>query len=130
MPHEVLHAVLQQQLAFLEGDFFDLFGFFPGSFVGNPSLKPESSRGVEASVRYRRNDLQASLTAYRQRLKDEIVDVFGFPLSTTVNRSEKSRRSGIEAELGWRPSDALRLTANYAYLDATEPGRATQSRHV
>jgi vitamin B12 transporter len=25
--------------------FFDLYGFFPGSFAGNPSLKPESSRG-------------------------------------------------------------------------------------
>ena len=22
--------------------FFDLYGFFPGSFVGNPALKPES----------------------------------------------------------------------------------------
>ncbi len=102
--------------------FFDMFGFFPGSFVGNPSLHPESSRGVEASIRYRRDRVQASLTGYRQRLKDEIVDVFGFPLSTTVNRNEKSRRSGIEAELGWRPSDALRVTANYAYLEATEPG--------
>ena len=33
--------------------FFDLYGFFPGSFVGNPSLKPESSRGFEVSLRYR-----------------------------------------------------------------------------
>ena len=32
--------------------FFDLYGFFPGSFVGNPALKPESSRGFEASLRY------------------------------------------------------------------------------
>ena len=33
--------------------FFDLFGFFPGSFAGNPSLRPETSRGGEVSLRYR-----------------------------------------------------------------------------
>ena len=110
--------------------FFDLYGFFPGSFIGNPSLKPESSRGVEASIRYRRAAFRASLTAYRQRLKDEIVDVFGFPLSTTVNRDAASRRSGVEAELGWQVSDALRLSANYAWLRATQPGGAVQVREV
>lgn len=110
--------------------FFDLYGFFPGSFVGNPALKPESSRGVEVSVRYRGRRLQGSLTGYRQRLSDEIVDVFGFPLSTTVNRDAKSRRSGLEAELGWQFGDALRLAANYAYLKASEPGGTSQVREV
>lgn len=110
--------------------FFDLYGFFPGSFVGNPALKPESSRGVEASVRYRRSHFQGALTWYRQRLKDEIVDVFGFPLSTTINRDETSRRSGIEAELGWQISDAVRLSAYYAYLKATQPSGAAQLREV
>ena len=33
--------------------FFDLYGFFPRNFVGNPELKPESSRGFEVSLRYR-----------------------------------------------------------------------------
>jgi vitamin B12 transporter len=104
--------------------FFDLYGFFPGSFVGNPSLKPESSRGFEVSARYRRSHLTTALTWYRQRLKDEIVDVFDPSTfrSSTTNRTESSRRSGFEAELGWQPAAALRLTATYAYLDATEPG--------
>ena len=102
--------------------FFDLYGFFPGDFIGNPSLRPESSRGVEASLRYRSSHAHASLTIYRQRLKDEIVDVFSFPLSTTINREEKSRRSGLEADVGWRIGDSLRLSANYSYLKATEPG--------
>jgi len=104
--------------------FFDLYGFFPGNFFGNPSLKPESSRGVEASVRYRRGRFDASLTGYRQKLHDEIADVFD-PVtfeSSTVNRSAASHRSGIEAEIGWRLGDRLRLSANYAYLRATEPG--------
>jgi vitamin B12 transporter len=110
--------------------FFDLFGFFPNNFVGNPSLKPQSSRGFEASVRYRRGDFEASLTGYRQRLHDEIVDVFDpitFLLST-ANRRQVSHRSGIEAEAVWVASDKLRLTATYAYLNATQPDDVTMQQ--
>ena len=110
--------------------FFDLFGFFPGSFLGNPSLRPESSRGAEASVRYRSDHARAALSIYRQRLKDEIIDVFGIPLSTTINRDGKSRRSGVEAEIGWQFGEALRLTATYAYLNASQPGGTSQVREV
>jgi vitamin B12 transporter len=110
--------------------FFDLYGFFPNSFVGNPSLKPESSRGFEGSLRFRRADFAASLTAYRQTLRDEIVDLFDPDtfLSSTENREGKSRRWGIEAEMSWRPSAALRLAGNYAYLKATQPDGAGDAR--
>jgi vitamin B12 transporter len=110
--------------------FFDLYGFFPGNFSGNPSLRPESSRGFEASARYRHGGLEASLTAYRQRLHDEIVDVTDPTtfLQTTVNRDGVSRRSGIEAEAGWRLGETLRLSANYAYLHAAEPDGSTELR--
>lgn len=103
--------------------FFDLFGFFPGNFTGNPDLKPESSRGYELSLRYRRGPVAASLTGYRQRLRDEIVDVFDPAtfIFSTKNRDLASKRSGIEAELAWAPSQSVRLMANYAYLRATEP---------
>jgi vitamin B12 transporter len=103
--------------------FFDLFGFFPGSFVGNPSLKPESSRGFEASLRYRKGAFDAALTGYEQQLHSEIVDVFDpvMFVSSTVNRSAISHRSGVEAEIGWSISDRLRVSANYAFLHATEP---------
>jgi vitamin B12 transporter len=106
--------------------FFDLYGFFPNNFLGNPSLKPESSRGFEASLRYRRGRLNASLTGYSQRLHDEIVDVFD-PVTflfSAANRRETSRRSGVEAEVGWQLGDKLRLWANYAYLNATQPDEA------
>jgi vitamin B12 transporter len=103
--------------------FFDLYGVFPGSFSGNPSLKPESSRGFEAAVRYRSGPFAASLTGYRQRLHDEIVDVSDPAtfLQTAINRDATSRRSGIEAETSWHLGDKLRLSANYSLLHATEP---------
>ena len=103
--------------------FFDLFGFFPGDFVGNPNLKPESSRGFEASLRYRRGPFGASLTAYRQRLHDEIVNNATF--TSVLNSSGSSRRSGIEATVDWKIADGLRLSANYAYLKATQPDAVT-----
>jgi vitamin B12 transporter len=103
--------------------FFDLYGFFPGSFVGNPALKPEISRGSEASVRYRKGAFDAAITAYRQRLHDEIVDTFDPVtfLSSTINRGVISHRSGVEIEFSWSLADWLRLSANYAYLHATQP---------
>ena len=103
--------------------FFDLYGTFPNNFVGNPNLSPETSRGFEGSLRFRRSAFSASLTAYRQRLHQEIVDVFDFTtfLSTTRNSNAISHRSGIEAEAGWQVSPHLRLTANYAFLHATQP---------
>ncbi|MDP9422528.1 MAG: TonB-dependent receptor [Pseudomonadota bacterium] len=102
--------------------FFDLYGFFPGSFAGNPDLKPESSRGGDISLRYASEHVGASMTYFRQRLKDEIATVF-LPdfTSTAVNADGKSKRQGIELEGFYTPSDALRLTINYAWLDASEP---------
>ena len=106
--------------------FFDLYGFFPNNFEGNPSLKPESSRGFEGSLRFRRAKIAASLTAYSQRLRDEILDTFDFDtfLSSTANSPGTSRRWGIEAELRWQPLEALRISANYAYLRASQPDSA------
>lgn len=113
--------------AFAEGiaqpTFFDLYGFYPNNFVGNPSLKPEHSRGFEVSIRVRHARLSASLTAFRQRLHDEIVDTFNLStfLSSTANSADTSYRKGVEAELAWNPAQWFRLTANYAFLRATQP---------
>jgi len=106
--------------------FFDLYGFFPGNFVGNPDLKPESSRGFEVALRYRRGAVGASLTGYRQRLYDEIVNNATF--TSVLNAPGSSRRSGIEATVDWQLGEALRLSANYAYLKATQPDAVTGER--
>jgi vitamin B12 transporter len=103
--------------------FFDLFGFFPGNFVGNPNLRPESSRGFELSLRYRRGPFGASLTGYRQRLHDEIVNNATF--TSVLNSPGASKRAGVEATVDWKIADQLRLSANYAYLRATQPDPVT-----
>ncbi|MGH6707102.1 MAG: TonB-dependent receptor plug domain-containing protein [Sphingomicrobium sp.] len=98
--------------------FFDLYGFFPDFFIGNPDLKPEQSKGWEISGRFVRGSFHGALIYYRQRLRDEIIDSPDF--TSTVNATGTSRRQGIEVEAGWTFSKALRLNANYAWLDATE----------
>jgi vitamin B12 transporter len=103
--------------------FFDLYGFFPGNFVGNPALRPESSSGFEASLRFRNGPLGASLTAYRQRLHDEIVNNATF--TSVLNAPGTSRRAGIEASLDWTLISELRFSANYAYLEAIQPDPVT-----
>lgn len=104
--------------------FTELFGFFPGTFIGNPNLKPETSRGYEASLRFHRGSFAGSLTGYRQRLHDEIVGNADF--TTSLNAPGVSHRSGVEVEGSWNLSKTLRLSANYSYLDATQPNDAGQ----
>jgi vitamin B12 transporter len=102
--------------------FYDLFGFFPGSFVGNPDLKPETSRGWEAGLRWSGNRLSLGIAGFSGRLRNEIVDTFD-PLtflSSTANATGKSRRDGIELSASWRHADWLNLEANYTWLDAGE----------
>lgn len=106
--------------------FFDLYGFFPGSFIGNPSLKPESSRGLETGLRYRGGGIRAGLILYRQRLEDEIVDTPDF--TSTVNASGTSRRRGVEAELGWEAGPWLRLSSHYAWLNARQDDDLHEAR--
>jgi vitamin B12 transporter len=103
--------------------FFDLYGFFPGNFVGNPNLKPESSRGFELSLRYRHGPFGTSLTGYRQRLHDEIINNATF--TSVLNSPATSRRSGVEATVDWKVADEFRLSADYAYLHATQPDPVT-----
>jgi vitamin B12 transporter len=118
--HWTLHAAYGEGIA--QPTFYDLYGFFPGSFVGNPDLKPERSRGWEAGVRWENTAVRVGVTGFSSRLRDEIVDVFDPVtfLSSTANASGRSRRDGAEAEAAWRAAGWLNLALNYTYLDADE----------
>jgi vitamin B12 transporter len=102
--------------------FYDLYGFFPGSFAGNPNLLPERSRGWEAGLEWRGGRLTLGATYFSARLSDEIVDVFdpGTFLSSTANATGTSRREGVELVADYRAAGWLNLSVNYTYLDAGE----------
>jgi vitamin B12 transporter len=101
--------------------FYDLFGFFPGSFNGNPGLRPESSAGWEAGIRWRSEAASLGITGFSNRLKNEILPVFDPRtfIASTINAEGKSPRRGLELDGGYRWK-GLRLDANYTFLDARE----------
>ncbi|MGF1549458.1 MAG: TonB-dependent receptor plug domain-containing protein, partial [Sphingomonadaceae bacterium] len=103
--------------------FFDLHGFFPGSFIGNPALKPESSRGHELGLRWQGARAAVAATLFRHDLEDEIVTVFDPAtfLSSAANAAGRSERRGIELAAAAQPASGLEIGANYSWLDAGEP---------
>lgn len=103
--------------------FYDLHGFFPGSFVGNPDLLPETSRGWEAGLRWTDGRLSAGITGFTGRLRNEIVPTFDPVtfLSGAANAEGASRRDGIELTASWRRAAWLNVEVNYTWLDASEP---------
>lgn len=113
--------------------FTDRFGFFPGSFVGNPDLQPETSTGWELGLDYAlpSRRLRVAVAYFRQTLEDEI-DGFVFDpvtfLFTAVNQAGDSRRQGVELVLGADVGTALSFTGSYTYLDATEQDFAGQQQ--
>jgi vitamin B12 transporter len=114
--------------------FFDLFGFFPGTFIGNPNLTPEKSRGWDLGVeqKFLRNRLVVDLTYFQSILTDEIVTVFlpgGPPFLTTVaNQTGESDRQGIELSFKAALSSDLSMTAAYTWTDATDPDGRVEVR--
>jgi vitamin B12 transporter len=115
-----VHAAYGEGIA--QPTFFDLFGFFPGSFRGNPGLRPERSRGWEAGIGWRRAKGGIDLTGFSDDLRDEIVSTFDPAtfLSGTANATGTSKRRGIELSADWRPARFLRLAFNYTRLHASE----------
>jgi vitamin B12 transporter len=107
--------------------FTERFGFFADQFIGNPSLKPEKSRGWELGFDSQWADSRVTLSAvyFDQTLEDEI-DGFVFDpdsfLFTAVNKDSDSRRQGVEIVFDWRAMNDLDIAANYTYTDASETG--------
>lgn len=103
--------------------FYDLYGFFPGSFTGNPALRTERANSWNAGIRWReRKRVSLALSLFSARVEDEIVDVFD-PVtfrSTAANATGTSRRQGVEFEAEWRPAKAANLAFYYTWLDAEE----------
>ncbi len=107
---------------FAQPTVYDLYGFFPGNFVGNPDLEPERGWNAEAGIGWTNGAIALDVTGFTGRLKDEIIDTFDAVtfISSTANATGQSRRKGLEATLEANPVDWLRLSASYSYLDAGE----------
>ena len=105
--------------------FVDRFGFFSDEFIGNPQLKPETSKGWEIGFEQPLPVLSASFAAtyFDEQLEDEIDGFVFDPASsffTAANRPGRSERSGVELRFEADLSSSVELSGNYTYLDSTE----------
>jgi vitamin B12 transporter len=109
---------------------FELYGFFPAFFVGNPDLKPERSTGFDVGWDQSFGDgaLEIGLTYFHGSLKDEIYTDFSVFPSTARNQTTDSKRQGIEAEAVAALPLSMRLRGSLAWLDADEAGFAELRR--
>ena len=113
--------------------FFELFGFIPESFAGNPDLKPESSKGWDLGLSGEATDGRYAwdLTYFRSRLNSEIITSFGPApdyFSQPINLDGASRREGWEASLTADVSELITIDANFTLLDSEEPGGRREVR--
>ena len=105
--------------------FYDLYGFFPGSFIGNPALGPERSKGWDAGVRWReRRRLSLGAQPVQRQPRRTRSSTSSIPRPSArppPTPTGTSRRRGIEAEAelaAWRK--AASSSFNYTWLDAEE----------
>lgn len=102
--------------------FIEQFGFFVGSFIGNPNLKPERSLGWDAGIEQRwfGGRLVTDVTYFASDFEDKItlVTAGGGFISTPVNVPGVSPRRGVEVSARFTPLDWLVLAGTYTYTDA------------
>ncbi|MBK6596727.1 MAG: TonB-dependent receptor [Proteobacteria bacterium] len=114
---------------------FELFGFIPSTFIGNPDLTPEQSTSWDIGIERRFMDDRwiADLTYFHADLTDEIQTVFLPPdfNATVVNATRDSKRKGVELDLRAALGVQWDLRASYTYTDAEEPkGDANYAREL
>ena len=113
-----LTAKLLYGRAFRAPAFIEAYGSGNPVAHGNPSLKPETNRTIEAAVSWQaRLDTQVNLSLFRYNMDDVIRSVAN-PTpntgSTYQNTGEQVGRGG-ELELVWSASRAFRVTGNIAW---------------
>ncbi len=102
--------------------FFELFGFFPAFFTGNPNLKAERSTGYELGWEQHIGAADLSISGYASRLKNEIFTDFGVFPATARNRTGKSHRRGLEIEGNWPVNAALTLFGSATFQHTSQSG--------
>ncbi|MEL7188437.1 MAG: TonB-dependent receptor [Pseudomonadota bacterium] len=104
----------------------ELFGFFDGTFVGNPDLQPEESTSWEVGVdqTFADGNVIVSATYFNAELDNEIFTSFPPPnfTATPGNRDTTSTQRGVELALAAELGAGFSLNGAYAFLDAEEDG--------
>jgi vitamin B12 transporter len=109
--------------------FVERYGYYETGgplFIGNPDLKPESSKSWEigTTLKTRNNFFQLDLTYFNERLEDEVNGYYydaELGATTAINMDGTSKRDGVELGSWFNFTDNLAMYVAYTYLDAREP---------
>ena len=117
--------------------FFEQFGFFPGRFIGNPDLQPETSETWDIGIEqpFFGGRVVADVTYFRANLEDEIATTFNTTtfFSSVENQRGESERQGVEVTLDAEVAEGLTFTGAYTYTNAEDPDggeEVRRPRHV
>jgi vitamin B12 transporter len=107
----------------------ELYGFFVGSFIGNPDLKPEESLSWEIGWEQVLGGLSWSATYFEADLENEIFTAFNPDFTSTArNRAGKSERSGVELAARWQALESLALSGQATFFDSQDDAGADEVR--
>lgn len=101
---------------------FELFGFFPAFWQGNPDLQPERSRGWEIGWTQSVGDGRGNWAAtwFSSELENEIFSDFGVFPATARNAAQTSERTGLEVEASWDINPDWSLFSSASLLDSEQ----------
>ena len=112
--------------------FFELFGFIPESFIGNPDLRPETSAGWDLGVAayFCDGTCRGDLTYFRSTLHDEVTTTFAPPtfLARAVNIDGSSEREGWELTLGADIGGSVAVDAHWTRLGSDDAAGGVEVR--
>jgi vitamin B12 transporter len=105
---------------------YELFGFFPDFYVGNPALTPESSLGWEMAWDQTLLDGAAlvSVSYFESELDNEIYTDFSVFPATALNATTQSTRRGVEVFGHWEIDPDWSLFGSLTALESEENGAA------
>ncbi|WP_374942473.1 TonB-dependent receptor plug domain-containing protein [Sphingomonas sp.] len=113
--------------------YYELYGFDDGRYIGNPDLKPETSKGWEAGLDQTFGRSTIGATYFDSKLENEVFTAYDANfVATPGNRTTLSRQHGVEAFVSARPIDQLRFDLAYTYTRSRENGvqEVRRPRHV
>ncbi|MBU4569640.1 MAG: TonB-dependent receptor, partial [Alphaproteobacteria bacterium] len=109
--------------------FTELFGFFPGSFTGNPDLKPEQSTSWEIGWDQIAGPANFGVTYFEADLEDEIFTAFNPDFTSTArNRAGKSERSGVEVSGRWQATPRVSVSGQATVFASRDDAGADEIR--
>jgi outer membrane cobalamin receptor len=110
------------------GEGFKLPSFFAlgHALVGNPNLRPETSRNWSAGIAYAPNEAWLVEVSVFDNQFEDLID-FDFDLFTNVNRNQVDTQ-GVEVHARWDVSSAATVTAHATYVDIDAVGTKLRQR--